>query len=84
MPCPKRSRRFFPRRFTKPSRWNAKPEAEKFLNAVVEIGYAGSSLALLDALQKIESALGRTPERARNHSRTIDLDLLYHGGAATR
>ena len=53
--------------------------AEKFLNAVIEIGYAGSSQALLDALKKIEADLGRPPEHAPNHSRTIDLDLLYHG-----
>lgn len=55
------------------------PGAEKFLNAVVEIGYAGSSLQLLEDLKKIESALGRQPDRKRNRSRTIDLDLLYHG-----
>ena len=53
--------------------------AEKFLNAVVEIGYTGPSRRLLEELKKIESALGRPPEHARNRSRTIDLDLLYHG-----
>lgn len=55
------------------------PGAEAFLNAVVEIGYEGLSQQLLEELKKIEAALGRPPERARNHSRTIDLDLLYHG-----
>ncbi|MGH8092646.1 MAG: 2-amino-4-hydroxy-6-hydroxymethyldihydropteridine diphosphokinase [Chthoniobacterales bacterium] len=55
------------------------PGAERFLNAVVEIGYAGRSQQLLEELKKIEAALGRPSERARNHSRTIDLDLLYHG-----
>ena len=55
------------------------PGAEKFLNAVVEIGYAGSSRQLLEELKKIESALGRPPAHERNRSRTIDLDLLYHG-----
>src|SRR5450755_4261526 len=55
------------------------PGAEKFLNAVVEIGYPGASSRLLEELNKIEAALGRPAERARNHSRTIDLDLLYHG-----
>lgn len=54
-------------------------DAEKFLNAVVEIGYAGTSRQLLEDLKKIESILGRPPEHARNRSRTIDLDLLYHG-----
>ena len=53
--------------------------AAKFLNAVIEIGYAGASADLLRALQRIEAGLGRPPEHARNRSRTIDLDLLYHG-----
>ncbi|HEX4668135.1 MAG TPA: 2-amino-4-hydroxy-6-hydroxymethyldihydropteridine diphosphokinase [Chthoniobacterales bacterium] len=55
------------------------PEAAKFLNAVVEVGYTGSSRQLLEALQEIEAALGRPPSHPRHHSRTIDLDLLYHG-----
>jgi 2-amino-4-hydroxy-6-hydroxymethyldihydropteridine diphosphokinase len=54
--------------------------AEKFLNAVVEIGYAGTSRQLLEDLKEIEAALGRPPKHARNRSRTIDLDLLFHGG----
>ena len=58
---------------------DCEPGAEKFLNAVVEIGYGGSSRQLLEELRKIEAALGRPPEHARNRSRTIDLDLLYHG-----
>ncbi len=53
--------------------------AENFLNAVVEIDYAGSSRALLEGLRRIEEALGRPSEHARNRSRPIDLDLLYHG-----
>ncbi len=55
------------------------PAAEKFLNAVVEIGYGGTTRELLEELKRIEAALGRPPEHAPNHSRTIDLDLLYHG-----
>jgi 2-amino-4-hydroxy-6-hydroxymethyldihydropteridine diphosphokinase len=55
------------------------PGAERFLNAVVEIGYTGSSLRLLEALQEIEANLGRPPAHPHHHSRTIDLDLLYHG-----
>ena len=55
------------------------PGAAKFLNAVVEIGYAGSSRQLMEELKKIESDLGRPPQHERNRSRTIDLDLLYHG-----
>ena len=58
---------------------DCEPGAEKFLNAVVEIGFAGSSRQLLQELRKIEDALGRPPEHERNRSRTIDLDLLYHG-----
>ncbi len=55
------------------------PGAAKFLNAVVEIGYVGSSRKLLEELKKIEADLGRPPQHERNRSRTIDLDLLYHG-----
>jgi 2-amino-4-hydroxy-6-hydroxymethyldihydropteridine diphosphokinase len=58
---------------------DCEPGAGKFLNAVVEIGYEGSSERLLEDLQKIESDLGRPADHARNRSRTIDLDLLYHG-----
>jgi 2-amino-4-hydroxy-6-hydroxymethyldihydropteridine diphosphokinase len=53
--------------------------AAKFLNAVVEIGYGGLSRQLLEELKKIEADLGRPPRHGRNRSRTIDLDLLYHG-----
>ena len=53
--------------------------ADKFLNAVIEIGYAGPSRQLLEELKKIESGLGRPAQHERNRSRTIDLDLLYHG-----
>jgi 2-amino-4-hydroxy-6-hydroxymethyldihydropteridine diphosphokinase len=58
---------------------DCEPGAKKFLNAVVEVGYAGSSRQLLEELKRIEVALGRPIEHARNRSRTIDLDLLYHG-----
>ena len=36
---------------------------------------------MLAEIRKIEDALGRPPEHARNRSRTIDLDLLYHGSS---
>jgi 2-amino-4-hydroxy-6-hydroxymethyldihydropteridine diphosphokinase len=55
------------------------PGAPKFLNAVIEIGYPGSSKELIDELKKIEADLGRPPQHERNRSRPIDLDLLYHG-----
>jgi len=53
--------------------------APKFLNAVIEIGYSGSSKELIAELKKIEIDLGRPPGHERNRSRPIDLDLLYHG-----
>ena len=55
------------------------PGAQKFLNAVIEIGHASSARQLLEDLGKIEATLGRPPAHRRNRSRTIDLDLLYHG-----
>jgi 2-amino-4-hydroxy-6-hydroxymethyldihydropteridine diphosphokinase len=58
---------------------NCEPGARNFYNAVIEIGFAESADALLEALQAIERALGREGDHARNISRTIDLDLLYFG-----
>ena len=55
------------------------PGAPKFLNAVMEIGYAGEPEELLRELRAIESSLGRLAAHARNVSRTVDLDLLYFG-----
>ena len=55
------------------------PEAEKFLNAVVEFDYEGEPTRLLEQLIKIEETLGRKRDHRRNLSRTIDLDLLYYG-----
>ena len=53
--------------------------AQKFYNAVIEIGFEKSAEELFEALQEIERALGREPNHRRNVSRTIDLDLLYFG-----
>ncbi len=53
--------------------------AGKFLNAVMEIGYAGEATELLQALRGIEAAHGRPSAHARNTSRTLDLDFLYFG-----
>ncbi len=58
---------------------DCEPGADRFLNAVIEIGFNGPTLHLLEELQRIEQALGRPAAHPRNHSRTIDLDLLYHG-----
>jgi 2-amino-4-hydroxy-6-hydroxymethyldihydropteridine diphosphokinase len=53
--------------------------AQKFYNAVIEIGFEKSADELFEALQEIEHELGREPNHERNVSRTIDLDLLYFG-----
>lgn len=58
------------------------PGAQKFLNAVMEMGYEGEPEQLLRELRRIEQSLGRDPEHARNASRTVDLDLLYFGDRA--
>ncbi len=55
--------------------------AGKFLNAVIEIGYTGDAMELLQRLREIEKKLGRPSRRERNASRTLDLDLLYFGDA---
>jgi 2-amino-4-hydroxy-6-hydroxymethyldihydropteridine diphosphokinase len=54
-------------------------DAAKFLNAVIEIDYAGEARDLLRELVEIEARLGRPAFHARNASRTLDLDLLYFG-----
>jgi len=56
---------------------DCEPEAEKFLNAVVEFGYDGDPATLLEQLICTEEALGRRRDHRRNVSRIIDIDLLY-------
>lgn len=58
---------------------DCEPEAPRFFNAVIELGYEGPTLDLLAELQRIEQELGRPAAHERNRARTIDLDLLYHG-----
>jgi 2-amino-4-hydroxy-6-hydroxymethyldihydropteridine diphosphokinase len=58
---------------------DCEPSAPKFLNAVIEFSYNGDSLQLLKELRRIEEALGRPRQHARNVSRKIDIDLLYIG-----
>jgi len=53
--------------------------AQNFLNAVLEFEFDGEPNELMAQLLAIEESLGRKCEHARNLSRTIDLDLLYHG-----
>jgi 2-amino-4-hydroxy-6-hydroxymethyldihydropteridine diphosphokinase len=53
--------------------------AAKFLNAVIEFGYAGKAVDLLQELAAIEKLWGRPGAHPKNVSRTLDLDLLYFG-----
>jgi len=50
-----------------------------FYNSVIEIGYEGDPLDLLELTQAIERKLGRTASPERNAPRIIDVDLLYFG-----
>lgn len=58
---------------------NCPQDAGPFLNAAIEIAFAGSPETLLTHLQQIETSLGRPSRRPKNQPRTIDLDLLYFG-----
>jgi 2-amino-4-hydroxy-6-hydroxymethyldihydropteridine diphosphokinase len=58
---------------------DCEPGAEKFFNAVMEIGYDNDPIDLLKKLKAIENSLGRPANHPRNISRKIDIDLLYAG-----
>jgi 2-amino-4-hydroxy-6-hydroxymethyldihydropteridine diphosphokinase len=58
---------------------DCEPGASRFLNAVVEFGYKGEPVRLLEQLVRIEESLGRERDHRRNVSRNIDIDLLYSG-----
>jgi 2-amino-4-hydroxy-6-hydroxymethyldihydropteridine diphosphokinase len=58
---------------------DCEPEAERFLNAVVEFEYEDDPARLIEQLIEIEEALGRKRDHPRNVSRIIDVDLLYCG-----
>jgi 2-amino-4-hydroxy-6-hydroxymethyldihydropteridine diphosphokinase len=58
---------------------DCEPGAPRFLNAVVEFGFEGDPVQLLEQLVRIEESLGRKRDHPKNISRTIDIDLLYCG-----
>jgi 2-amino-4-hydroxy-6-hydroxymethyldihydropteridine diphosphokinase len=59
---------------------DAPPGSPNFINAVV-VGYTTlSPLELMEGLLAIERRLGRIRRGPRNAPRTIDLDLIIHGG----
>ena len=60
------------------------PGAANFLNAVIEFTYIGDALRLFEELRRVETALGRPADHARNVSRSIDVDLLYFGDAVLK
>lgn len=55
------------------------PGSPQFLNTVVEMGFSGTALDLLDRTQAMEIQLGRIRGTERNAPRVIDIDLLYFG-----
>lgn len=58
------------------------PGSPRFLNTVIEMGYAGNDpLELLEKTQAIETLLGRVANPIRNSPRIIDIDILYFGEA---
>jgi 2-amino-4-hydroxy-6-hydroxymethyldihydropteridine diphosphokinase len=58
---------------------DCEPGAAPYLNAVIELNFAGPPVALLDQLLAIEKQMGRPSKRPRNAPRRIDLDVLYVG-----
>jgi 2-amino-4-hydroxy-6-hydroxymethyldihydropteridine diphosphokinase len=57
------------------------PPQPAFYNAALRVTYASEPLDLLDALQAVETGLGRTRE-VHWGPRTIDLDILWIEGLA--
>ena len=55
------------------------PGSPKFLNAVLEIEFAGAPKTLLKKMLAYEGAHGRDRDLPRNAARTIDIDILYCG-----
>jgi len=57
-------------------------EGDDYVNAVVQLDCTLAPVALLQALQEIENAAGRT-RSYRNAPRTLDLDILLFGDVVT-
>jgi 2-amino-4-hydroxy-6-hydroxymethyldihydropteridine diphosphokinase len=63
---------------------DALPGSPRFLNAVVIAHTSLTPPQLLEAMQTIESRLGRRRTGVRNAPRTIDLDLIFHSAHRVR
>ena len=59
-------------------------EQRPFLNLVVEAETELFPMMLLSRIQKVELALGRKRAGAPNGPRTIDIDILFYGGATVQ
>jgi len=55
------------------------PNSPEFLNAVLEIEFAGAPKTLLKKILAYEAAHGRDRNLPKNAARTIDIDILYFG-----
>ena len=57
------------------------PDSEDFINAVMllRVSSGCSAEAMLEATQKIEADFGRQRIGGRNHSRTLDIDIISYG-----
>lgn len=67
--------------------WDAAPMGPpqpRYLNAVLELETELDARALLEALQGVERACGRTRSGVRWSARTLDLDLLLFGDQVIR
>jgi 2-amino-4-hydroxy-6-hydroxymethyldihydropteridine diphosphokinase len=60
------------------------PPQPRYLNAVLELEVELPAPALLEALQRVEDAAGRTRSATRWAARTLDLDLLVLGTEVIR
>lgn len=59
------------------------PGTQAFLNSVIEIEADLSPADMHAHLQAVEQAMGRPAVREKNAPRTLDLDVLYAGGAVS-